>query len=260
MLDLNTLLTCLTLGEKISEYMGFTRSLGVEIHELKESNLAAGFMLLRDAEKAKDSNRLLSDARLCFTKAISLERDERALVSYIGLALCYSSLGDMENYLSALERASLVKLGDQGLLRRWFNKDEIEKRKIRLFHVTNNIRDAINAEIDRQEESIKAEIERLQLKLEETIKRRPKVEVFYQSAISRGKKQELRNQKPILSTPDEIYKYKKGVFLKQLSIIRSIDNKLEKEFHHFDENAVKKEIDSIGNLYNSYHELQNFVQ
>ncbi|MGK7916445.1 MAG: hypothetical protein AB4038_13035 [Prochloraceae cyanobacterium] len=82
----------------ITNYLGITDSLGVKFNKLINSELNAGILALKQAQFSNvERESLLREARTRLNKAIYLEKEERLVSAYLGLAMCHQQLGDQEN-------------------------------------------------------------------------------------------------------------------------------------------------------------------
>ena len=110
------------LAKCLAEYVGIIESISSKIDRLAQAEFEAGIRALNQAAKSeKEQSSLLREARNRFNKAISLEKEERLALSYLGLALCHYHLGDYEN-----TRDSLRDL----LRQEFFGYDTITKDKL----------------------------------------------------------------------------------------------------------------------------------
>ncbi len=91
------------LAKCLAEYVGIIESISSKIDRLAQAEFEAGIRALNQAAKSeKEQSSLLREARNRFNKAISLEKEERLALSYLGLALCHYHLGDYENTRDSL--------------------------------------------------------------------------------------------------------------------------------------------------------------
>jgi tetratricopeptide (TPR) repeat protein len=102
-LDIFLVFKSANLAKSITEYLGIIESISQKIERLAKSEFEAGIRSLEQAQRSnKEQETLLREARACFNKAISLEKDERLALSYLGLALCHFFLKDYDNSEQAL--------------------------------------------------------------------------------------------------------------------------------------------------------------
>jgi hypothetical protein len=102
-MDITVIFAGLSYARELAGYLGLIETLNVKIDKLAGSELDAG---LRALEQAKTSEKemvsLLREARLRLNKAVSLEKNERLIAAYIGLAFCHYNLGDRDNCYATL--------------------------------------------------------------------------------------------------------------------------------------------------------------
>lgn len=100
----------LNFVKSIANFTGLIESLDVKIDKLSKAEFNAGINSLGQSTFSEcERESLLREARVFFNKAISLEKDERLILSYLGLAICHFFLGDTNNCKKALEKALLVQ-------------------------------------------------------------------------------------------------------------------------------------------------------
>ncbi|OZH55034.1 hypothetical protein AFK68_07115 [Hydrocoleum sp. CS-953] len=93
-------------GLKIAELTGFIESLNVKIDKLINTDLNSGIRDLQSSERTDNiESKILYiyEARKCFRNAISLEKDERLCLAYIGYIYCLGCMNERENMRVALE-------------------------------------------------------------------------------------------------------------------------------------------------------------
>lgn len=91
--------------ESILQLLKLMESVSCKIDKLINLEFGAAFEYLKQAKSCKSEdqrNILFQDARRAFTKATQLEKQERLIYSYIGLATCHYNLRDFNNYRQAL--------------------------------------------------------------------------------------------------------------------------------------------------------------
>jgi tetratricopeptide (TPR) repeat protein len=104
-MHIQVLFQTISLTKSVAEYSGIVESIGKKIDRLMGAELECGLRTLKQATHSTvEQTSLLRDARSCFNKAISLEKEEERLVqAYLGLAVCHSYLGDETNAKDALQ-------------------------------------------------------------------------------------------------------------------------------------------------------------
>jgi hypothetical protein len=91
------------IAKCIGEYFGIVESINSKIDRLSQSEFEAGMRALNQASKSgSEQNDLLREARNRFNKSISLEKNERLALAYLGLSLCHYHLQDYGNAKDAL--------------------------------------------------------------------------------------------------------------------------------------------------------------
>ena len=110
MVDFNFNISSLTQGFnaslKIAELTGFIESLNVKVDKLINTELNSGIKHLENSERAKTIERkkfFVDEAYKCFTKALSLEKNERLFLAYIGYIYCLGCMNAKENLRVALK-------------------------------------------------------------------------------------------------------------------------------------------------------------
>lgn len=91
---------------KIAESTGFIESLNVKIDKLINTELNSGIKHLENSERAGDIERkkyFVDKAYECFTNAISLEKNERLCLAYLGYIYCLGCMNERENMRVALK-------------------------------------------------------------------------------------------------------------------------------------------------------------
>lgn len=98
-------------SKAIGSYLGLVDSLEIKIKKLIQSELNSGIMALRQAQNSDaETESLLREARSRFNKAIYLEKEERLVAAYLGLALCHYQLKDINNAANTLKEFSQTKI------------------------------------------------------------------------------------------------------------------------------------------------------
>jgi hypothetical protein len=93
--------------------LGLVESLDSKVKKLLHSELNSAIRFYDQASKAQkqeQSIQLINDARVCFTKALDLEEEERLATTYIGLAVCQAQLEDWRNAQATLEEFASGKI------------------------------------------------------------------------------------------------------------------------------------------------------
>jgi tetratricopeptide (TPR) repeat protein len=99
------------IAKCIGEYLGIVESINSKIDRLSQSEFEAGMRALNQASKSgSEQNDLLREARNRFNKAISLEKNERLALAYLGLSLCHYHLQDLGNAKDALRDLLAVEI------------------------------------------------------------------------------------------------------------------------------------------------------
>jgi tetratricopeptide (TPR) repeat protein len=99
--------------DSINAYLGLVESLDSKVKKLLHSELNSAIRFYDQASKAQkqeQSIQLINDARVCFTKALDLEEEERLATTYIGLAVCQAQLEDWRNAQATLEEFASGKI------------------------------------------------------------------------------------------------------------------------------------------------------
>jgi hypothetical protein len=93
-----------SLANSIAAFIGITESIDKKVDRLIHSEYDSGISFLIQAKNSvTEQQTLLREARSSFSKAITLENDQRLLLSYLGLAMCHQLLHDDANCKLALE-------------------------------------------------------------------------------------------------------------------------------------------------------------
>lgn len=109
----------LNAAEKIASYLGIVETLNGKIDQLKDSYFTSGIRALKQAQISEyEYKSLLREARSKFNRAIDLEKEEKLIATYMGLAFCHHGLGDQKNCYFALQAIENIDLDDNFLLRR----------------------------------------------------------------------------------------------------------------------------------------------
>ena len=94
---------------KIAELTGFIESLNVKIDKLINKELKSGIRDLQSSERTDNIERkffYIYEARRCFRNAISLEKNERLCLAYLGYIYCLGCMNEKENLRYALKEFS----------------------------------------------------------------------------------------------------------------------------------------------------------
>lgn len=88
----------------IGNYLGIIDSLEIKVKKLVKSELNSGILALKQAQNSQaERDSLLREARSKLNKAIYLEKEERLVAAYLGLALCHFLLNDTNNSIATLK-------------------------------------------------------------------------------------------------------------------------------------------------------------
>lgn len=96
-------------GLKITQLTGFIESLDVKIDKLINTELNTGIRHLENSERTDDIQRkrfFVDEAYKCLTKALSLEKNERLLLAYLGYIYCLGCMNEKENLRVVLKEFS----------------------------------------------------------------------------------------------------------------------------------------------------------
>lgn len=104
-MEVGVIISGLSLAKSVAEFFGLIESVtNQKLDSLIQAEFGAGLSLLEQATQSRNEQiSLLREARNCFTKATVLEKNERLVLSYLGLAACHHHLGDRENAKRALK-------------------------------------------------------------------------------------------------------------------------------------------------------------
>ncbi|MDJ0725100.1 MAG: hypothetical protein QNJ38_08320 [Prochloraceae cyanobacterium] len=95
----------------IGNYLGVIDSLEIKIGKLVNSELDAALRAMKQASiSVTETETLLREARSKFNKAVHLEKEERLVSAYLGLALCHYQLGDLDNSKATLTEFSELEI------------------------------------------------------------------------------------------------------------------------------------------------------
>lgn len=98
-------------NQSINSLFGIIQYLSVTIDENSQSDLDIGLNLLQQANlSTQDRNNLLAEAQTKFKNAITFEENERLVISWLSLALCYYYLSDESKFLEILESFKVMKI------------------------------------------------------------------------------------------------------------------------------------------------------
>ncbi len=98
-------------SKAIGNYFGIIDSLEIKIGKLINSELDAALRAMRQASNSdRETQALLREARSKLNKAIYLEKEERLVLAYLGLALCHYQLGDINNSQQTLIEFSELEI------------------------------------------------------------------------------------------------------------------------------------------------------
>lgn len=109
-MDISTILSCLDLAKSVACYLNLCESIDSKITRLINCDLGSGIKALDHAIDASNNPQFyIKEAWHCFNRATSLEKDERLILAYIGLAICDMYLKEPVNAEKALLEALEVK-------------------------------------------------------------------------------------------------------------------------------------------------------
>ncbi|MGB3511284.1 MAG: hypothetical protein WBA93_19015 [Microcoleaceae cyanobacterium] len=93
---------------KIAELIGFIESSSVKIDKLINTELNSGIKDLQNSERAEPERKIffVDEAYKCFTKALSMEKNERLFLAYLGYIYCLGCMNEKENLRVALKEFS----------------------------------------------------------------------------------------------------------------------------------------------------------
>jgi len=103
--------------ESIGELLGFIENVRSKVDALLQAEMAAAVRNLEQAQRSSSEEgkkNLFQEARNCFNKAISLEKNERKISAYVGLAFCHFALNDESNGLAALRDVGSIEYEPTG--------------------------------------------------------------------------------------------------------------------------------------------------
>lgn len=109
-MDISLILSCIDLAKSVACYLKLCESIDSKITSLINCELNSGIRALNHAISANTQQLFyIKEAWFCFNRAISLEKDERLVLAYIGLAACNSYLKETQNAKKALLDALKVR-------------------------------------------------------------------------------------------------------------------------------------------------------
>lgn len=112
-MDVHSTVSLIKLSKSLSGYIGLLETSDIKLSQLIDSELSSGISALQQADNSdsdKEKESLLREARGRFNKAISLEKELRLAIAYIGLAICHDYLGDRKNCISSLNSIDKIDL------------------------------------------------------------------------------------------------------------------------------------------------------
>jgi len=110
MIEIKSILGGVSLAKEIAGYLGLYETLSVKIDKLLRTDLHAGIKALEQSAKTDiERKELLREARQAFNRATSLEKNERLMLGYLGLAMCHKNLEDERNFVSTLGEVKYIK-------------------------------------------------------------------------------------------------------------------------------------------------------
>ena len=96
-------------GIKIAEITGFIESSNVKLDKLISTELNSGIRDLQNSERTDDIERkkfFVGEAYKCFRNALSMEKNERLCLAYVGYIYCLGCMNEKENMRVALKEFS----------------------------------------------------------------------------------------------------------------------------------------------------------
>ena len=100
------------LSSSIAGYLGLIENVNSNVKKLLHQSFVSAVQNLNYATTASGQNQMeyIRRARDLFIDAISVEKNENLISSYVGLAMCQHLLGDFHNSSMTIERIKDVKL------------------------------------------------------------------------------------------------------------------------------------------------------
>lgn len=116
-MDIALILACLDLAKSIASFLKLCESIDSKIDRLLNCDLGAGITALNHAVNSRSQEFFyIREAWHSFNRATNLEKDERLILAYIGLALCNTYLNEKENAKQCLHYALEVKNSGNGFI------------------------------------------------------------------------------------------------------------------------------------------------
>lgn len=117
-MDIGTIVSSIKLTEKISEYLGIVETIEGKIDQLLSSPLKAGISALEDALRHTGNKEIyLNTAYQEFNRAKDIEKEEKQILAYLGLALCHYSWEEHSNADNALKKILDINIEDKPIKR-----------------------------------------------------------------------------------------------------------------------------------------------
>lgn len=101
-----------TISKSIASYLGFIDSVSSDVKKLVHQSFESGKKNLEYAQTASEANQKLYIQKALgdFISALSVEKDENLISSYMGTAMCQYLLGEITNARISLHKISSVTL------------------------------------------------------------------------------------------------------------------------------------------------------
>jgi hypothetical protein len=110
-MDIKLIFLGVNIGKEIAGCLGIIETMSSKIDKLCNADFEAGVLAMIQAKiSSNEKKTLLREARQYFTKAVSLEKDERLAACYLGLAFCHKNLGDENNFILALQTITTIHI------------------------------------------------------------------------------------------------------------------------------------------------------
>jgi len=113
--DISGIFFSINLATKVGCYTGLIESLDMKIDKLSGTHFEAGIRSMEQAINSESEQiSLFRESRSNFNRAISLEKNERLAMTYIGLAFCHNQLGDYDNAVDSLKMIARIEVEEDG--------------------------------------------------------------------------------------------------------------------------------------------------
>ncbi len=89
----------------IGNYIGFIDTIDSKIDKIVKADLNTALRILKEIQNSSSSLQieLIKEAASKFRRALSLEKEIRLCISYLGLAMCQFHLGELKNFNITLQ-------------------------------------------------------------------------------------------------------------------------------------------------------------